>query len=369
MRLRPGKRVLVFLGGRCEQAFMGAIQFAKKARWRFDTTNVYSRDLPDFTGADGILSAYLLEQKVIEKVAEAGLPWVEIGWGGTEDGIARVWRDDVAIGMAAEHFIDLGFTSFAYYSKSTTLWTTRRREGFSAVLREHDFEHVELNPRNVRDRLPVLPKPLALFAVEDEKGVAVIHRCYELGLDVPIDVAVLGVDDNPEHTELSLVPLSSIDSANMEQGYAAAQLLGELMDGASLPNEPTLISPKEVVTRQSTDVLAVPHPKVAQAMEIMQHGFADKGLTMDAIACAVGITRRQLDSAFSSLLGRTMYSELERIRLVEARHLLMTTDLSVQDVADACGFSNYSHLSRALKARDGLTARKFKREAGGRMTE
>ena len=78
----------------------------------------------------------------------------------------------------------------------------------------------------------------------------VLDACLHLGLRVPQDVALIGVDNSAVACEFSQVPLSSIARNDWREGYEAAALLDRLMAGKRPPKHDLLIPPEGVVTRR-----------------------------------------------------------------------------------------------------------------------
>ena len=90
----------------------------------------------------------------------------------------------------------------------------------------------------------------------------------------PEQVAVLGVDNDPVICDCVQVPLSSVRHDLEGMAYEAAALLDRLINGEPPPKIPKRIPPKGVVTRKSTEVLAVEDPEVARALSYIQANFA-----------------------------------------------------------------------------------------------
>jgi len=85
-----------------------------------------------------------------------------------------------------------------------------------------------------------------------------LRACDDAGVSVPEEVAVLGCDNDPMVCDYAPVPLSSVDNDWERAGYEGAKLPDQLMEGKRAPRKPILIPPKGVVTRLSTNILAVP---------------------------------------------------------------------------------------------------------------
>ena len=119
-----------------------------------------------------------------------------------------------------------------------------------------------------------------MFAGQDNLGASLIEICHLNQIHVPQEIAVLGVDDMEFLTENIQVPMSSIDTRLEVLGYEACKRLGELMSGKIKSPAPTIrISPKEVVQRQSTNMLAIDHPAVQAAMTFISTNFM-KSITL-----------------------------------------------------------------------------------------
>src|SRR5262249_13568616 len=142
------------------------------------------------------------------------------------------------------------------------------------------------------------------------------------------------------------VPLSSIDD-NLERiGYEGARLLGQIMSGKRIKTEPILIPPKGIVTRMSTNVLAVPDPKVARAVRFIFEHFPQINIGVPEIAAAAGLSRSALDRAFFKFLGRSPAQELLKVRVEHAKKLLLESELKAHEIAAQTGFSSIVHFSQ-----------------------
>jgi LacI family transcriptional regulator len=133
-----------------------------------------------------------------------------------------------------------------------------------------------------------------------------------------------------------------------------------MMDGKAAPKSPTMVRPGGVVTRRSTDVLAVPDTGVARAMRFMWDHL-DQNLSVDDIAAEAGMQRRKLERAFRRHLGRGVNAELRRKRLERCCELLRTTRISVTDLAPTVGFRSKDYLHAAFQRTFGTTPQKFRR--------
>ena len=114
-----------------------------------------------------------------------------------------------------------------------------------------------------------------------------------------------------------------------------------------------------VVTRQSTDATLVPDAFIAKALAIIRRDLSDSHTIAD-IAKELKVSRRTLETKANLVLGTTLKNEINRIRLNEAVRLISNTDLSIQAVAERCGFCCASHLNTRFKTAFGHSPSVFR---------
>ncbi|MFO0890335.1 MAG: substrate-binding domain-containing protein [Isosphaeraceae bacterium] len=280
--------------------------------------------------------------------------------------------------MAAEHLLERGFRHHAYVGVDGRVWSQLRQEGFVKRIREAGFEpHLYQPPRSARDRvwgreqpslarwLRSLPKPIGLMACNDDRGREVLEACRAGGLRVPEDVAVVGVDDDELLCELADPPLSSVALNAEAGGYHVAALLDRLMrahargQSARIKPRRLLVEPIGVVTRRSTEILALEDPEVAAAIRFL-HDHAAESIGVGDLVAHLMISRRSLEIRFRKATGRTIHEELLRVRLERAMRLLRETDLPIARVAAGSGFSRPSYLAQVFRQNLGVTPARYR---------
>lgn len=293
---------------------------------------------------------------------------------------ACVLWDSVAIGrMAARYFLDRHYTRFAFVgdTHSETYWSHEREQSFREVLREagHSFCHIygpctaaeQLDWAVERPRmeawLKALPQPIALFAPNDRRGKQVLDACMDAGLSVPDEVAVLGVDNDEWICDAAVPTLSSIRCDPHQAGYQIAGHLDRLMRGEHLPKREYLVFPTSVVTRQSTDWMAVEDQRIARALTHIQKNATQPDLRVDDVARIIGLSRRATEIRFRNATGRTIREEIEHVRLERLRAMLIETDLKIGEIAHQCGFACETHLGRIFRKRFNSTMGHFRNAA------
>src|SRR5436305_1131270 len=149
------------------------------------------------------------------------LPWVE--------------TDDEAIARAAaDHLLARGLRHFGYCGVDRFNWSRWRREAFHRYLAGAGLtcgDGPAGGTRELAEWVRALPKPAGVFACYDIRGREVLDACRLAEVEVPHQVAVIGVDDDELLCEPSDPPLSSVVPDTRRAGWVAAELLDGWMAG------------------------------------------------------------------------------------------------------------------------------------------
>jgi LacI family transcriptional regulator len=207
-----------------------------------------------------------------------------------------------------------------------------------------------------------LPKPVGVLTINDPVGQQVLDACRRVSAPVPERVAVMGIENDELFCALCDPPLTSIAQNPEKAGYDAAALLERLMAGAPPPQGIITVEPLAVVTRQSTDVEAHADPVVGRAVRLIREG-ACRGLQVDDVARAAGVSRSTLDRRFTAALGRSPHDEITRIRLQRAMDLLAHTSWKTLAIAEAAGFRHAEYMGAVFRQKLGLTPGEYRKNA------
>jgi LacI family transcriptional regulator len=335
---------------------------------------------PDFAKlrADGII-LYCPSQKTAKAVHRLKTPMVgielEYGWSDPNWGIPYFATDNDAIGrLGAQELIERGFKRLAFCGiphTRLTGWSQRRQAAFEQSARQSGVtcsifpvgsfsggRPVALHKR-LSAWLQSLEKPVGLMACYDVRARHVLTVCQELGLLVPEDVALIGVDNDELMCELTNPPLSSIEQGARTIGYQAAALLDQLMAGGKAERSKFLVQPEGIVTRRSSDALAIDDAEVAAALRfIRQH--ACKGIQVCDVVQAVAISRTALMTRFKALLGRTIHAEIQRVQIDHVRQLMAATDLPLNRVVLQTGFRYLQQMITVFRRHTGQTPGEYR---------
>lgn len=268
-------------------------------------------------------------------------------------------RDQLSLGRAgADYFLDRHYAHFAFVGEvNRSSWSRERENGFAARVEERGFfchrypalpkrerDDFGLEQRRLRAWLRGLPKPVALMAAWDRRARQILDICLDSGIPVPHEIAVLGIDNDEILCETTTPSLSSVALDGENNGFEIAGLLDRLMRGDRSTQATVLkLGMASIVSRRSTETTCVAEPLIARALTFIQANVCH-AVTVDAVACHLNISRRLLEIKSRQALGRTIRDEIQRMRFDRVRSLLRSTNLTVSEIASACGFCDTSHL-------------------------
>lgn|GEM_PF-7037534 len=215
----------------------------------------------------------------------------------------------------------------------------------------------------LRKFLSTAPKPLGVLGLNDDFARCVCVACQALGLAIPDEVAVLGVDDTSV-ARLNVPPLSSIRPPGERVGYEAMKLLDRIMCRGAIPAAPILIPCDAIGVRESTQRIA--DASIERALRLIQVE-ACQGLTVGSLVRFLGVGRSSFEKRFTQQIGRTPGQELQRVKLHQARKLLAETELSVTRIAGMVGFARSSIFGAFFKKYAGMTPTEYRRQRGSGM--
>ena len=354
-------------------------------------------------GLDGIVASEPGPDETAALVRDSKIPVSFIGDPGPvlsarRQGIAFTRNDDEQIGrIGARYLASLG-AHRAYGFVPTTsrqYWSDFRQRGFTDTIKSRRAEPVIFRSPGMagsredlaalKDWLVNLPKPAAVMTAWDTRATQVLNLCQEARIKVPRQIAVLGVDNDELLDESCVPPLTSILPDHEKLGYAAARELERLMTGqevgtrvprvrghagrVTLPNvqtalqlpQPFLIRPVKVVERESA-VAATPTAHIlSRALDFIRRN-AVKGIRVNDVAKALGISRRLADLRFQQFSGETINEAITRQKLDAVKKLLATTDRPIKVISESCGYTDLAYLKTLFKRRFGCTMRDWRRQ-------
>jgi LacI family transcriptional regulator len=295
----------------------------------------------------------------------------------TAEGVASVCLDEEQIAkVALEHLRSKNLTNLTTFRFDESPFAVSREDAFRASAAASGARLAEgwwvdgAEPSRAHEDPPAilswllgLPKPCGIFACCDSWARVVARYARVADLRVPEEVSIVGVDNDTIECELTAPPLSSVIVPWQSVGRQAAQLVRLALSGESAARR-VLIAPGHVMTRRSSDALAIEDPVVARAVRhIREH--ARGVLAVPSVARAVATSRRRLERRFHAVLGRTVLQEIRRVRVETAKRLLATTQHDLRQIAKLSGFTNAALLNVAFQRELGIPPGAYRRRVHG----
>jgi LacI family transcriptional regulator len=176
-------------------------------------------------------------------------------------------------------------------------------------------------------------------------------------------VAIIGVDNDEQVCDISNPPLSSVALDVEKAGFRASELLNKMMMGRKMEPQTVIVQPNRVVTRQSTNIVAVEDELVSQALTFIHHN-ANRLIQVDDVINYLSVSRRSLHDKFVKALGRSVYDEIKRVRIDLIKQMLIETDSSISDIALSLGYDNTNHIARYFREKTGISPLEYRKLHG-----
>ena len=394
------RNVLLVIQPAYPERIQGIARFARSHGWHLTIVDRLAR-FPRGWRGDGALVTLRGNAKTnrfVKGLVRDGIPVVDLTFNHPEIKLPRVSGDHEAFGrLARQHFESLNFRHFAWFSTGWSHVHELRFCGYAAETRDQgsgirdqtadrwvfedmvgndEIDNWRLFLKVIGRKLQSAPKPLAVLTYDDADAAKVLSAALEAGLRVPEDVAIMGIGNDTVVCENQAVPLSSVDHDLERNGYEGALLLDKLMqsrrtqsgEAVSRPlvkeelREPftTLLPPRGIVIRKSTDTLAADDPLLSAALrEISRRLPTSFGVA--EIADALKVPRTRLDRFFAEKFARSVGKEIIRQRIERAKRLLTSTDKPMKEIAALCGYCNAGYFTNAFRTETGLTPKAWRR--------
>ena len=370
-----------------ERLLPGILEFARsQGGWVF--TRVPERLAPSFEWLrnwEGDGAFVLIENKADIRVARSlPMPIVNVGGYVQDVRIPTVTLDQQMVGrFAADHLLARRFHRFGYYGVRDLWYSEQRRIGFEDTLRAAGYTSSSMESTGLigssRDWRRVggelarwlrsLRPPVGIMASWDLRAQMLSEACATIGLRVPEDVAIVGVDNDPIACEFCIPQLSSVSRNDRQLGWQAANLLSQLIEGKRPPKTPILIPPDSVVARRSTDTFVVEDPEIAEIVQRLRSQLGEM-FGVERMLRLTSLSRRQLEHRFRRSVGSSPYSFLNELRIERAKVLLAEPrKRTLTRVASECGFKELRRFRLVFRRLTKLSPAEYRRSVAAKIPD
>lgn len=334
-------------------------------------------NINDWAG-DGIIADFD-DAEIRTALADLTVPVIGIG-GSYQDkndypSGPYVATDNLAVVDAAyNHLKQKGLEQFAYYGlphDKDHRWSEEREKAISELTKQDGYscqvylghntspDTWQYSMNRLADWIQSLPKPIGIVAVTDSRARHLLQACDHLGIAVPDQISIVGIDNDDIARYLSRISLSSVTQGCFEMGYKAAKFLHRKLDGIEIKNNIIKVPPTGVAERQSSDFKALNDPHVIQAMQFIRQN-ACRGIKVDQVTDYVGISRSNLENRFVAERGHSIHTELHNEKLTRACKMLKETSVPTKEVACICGYPSLQYMYAIFKKHFDVTPTQFR---------
>lgn len=273
--------------------------------------------------------------------------------------------------MAAKFFAKRRFRNFAFYGNKDVVWSKERAEGFRQEVERIGGNYYYFETENLReepwgksfieldDWLVSLPKPVALFACDDNFALQVSEICKINNIDIPNDISLLGVDNDELICNLSDPPISSIVLEVEKGGYESGRLIHQLIKKERLEPFNIIIHPVHFELRQSTEKYDISNSYILEVVKYIENNFTEE-LTIDSLTKIVPLSRRNLEVKFKKEMGTSIYQFILNCRVEYFAMILLSTNRTLFELALESGFNDCKNISRIFKRFKGYSPAEFR---------
>lgn len=292
------------------------------------------------------------------------------------DTIPNITGDYALTGtMAAEYFLAKGFKNFGFFGYNGVCWSDERCEAFRSRVQEsypegadfymYDGQNIDnmwyYDQSELTTWLKSLPKPIAIMSCDDNQGNILLQACELCCINVPFDVAIIGVDNDEILCNMSNPSMSTIN-VDIERGGADAAAVAERMvKDPSYKGEDVVLKPLTVIERLSSSVFATNDKEVLMALRFIHANLDSKIIVTDVLE-NVPMSRRLLEHRFKKMTGMTIYNYISVQRIERFAQLLITSNDSISDIAAKMDEFDTKSISRRFKELKGCTPSNFRKK-------
>ena len=374
------KKKILFLqytnGESCRKLLKGAQRYANiRNRWEFsaiaNSKSVPSiKELLKFWKPNGCIADCGGIGRAFNPKDFGAIPLVMLNRSAdeTNDDIPSVFHNQrESAQLAIKEILRLSRGSLAFISWiKNTKWSLIRETEFVEAMRIHGYaphsfhawrlgkEETHEVQKELRNFLRNMPIPSAVFAANDRMAREAIDAAHAIGLSVPDDIAVVGIDNN-EMIALSGNPsLTTVEIDFEEAGFVAAELLDNVLSDPSAKHGKRFFGPLRLIRRGSTTIARRKDQVVEDAREYIRRHCTD-GISSKDVASLFPCSRRMAEIRFRAATGHAIGEEILDARMDLVKGYLSSSTINIDAIANLSGWKSSAILRQYFKRKTGLT--------------
>lgn len=208
----------------------------------------------------------------------------------------------------------------------------------------------EMGPAII-NRITRSAEPVAIFSAFAEPAMEFMEMVDERRLAIPARIGMAAQTEDALNGLVTKVPLTCLVPDYEHQGYSAAKLLDQILAGETVAaNHRIFLRACELVLRKSSNEIVTSDPTVGEMLEHLRHHALDPNYSPEVLATACNCSLRLVQLRFRRALQRGVAEIIREQRSQHATNLIRNTDLPLQQIVAASGFSGHHQLERAIRA-------------------
>ena len=278
--------------------------------------------------------------------------------------------------LAAEELLQTGVDCYSYVPHGLkTHWNRQREKALAARISKDKKRFITwgatpfsgsnstaLQNELMAQRLKELPKPCGLLCANDQIAQRVMHVAAEIGLAMPRDLAIIGIDNDEFICDNTTPTLTSVLPDFQKGGYLAAELLDAVISNPKAKPVTKHYGPLELVRRNSTRRFATEDTLVNRALELIAANAFDPDFHTESLLRELKCSRSLLEMRFRAIQGRSIRDEIQMLRFDKALSLLRKPNQAIAPIANLCGYASEPFFKRLFKKKTGLTMREWRKQ-------
>ena len=263
--------------------------------------------------------------------------------------------------LAAKELLNLGYSSCGFVGMpQPRFWSRERADAFRSEAEKAGCAFSEFAGDDIVAWLSTLQKPCAILAVNDYAAQQVHYAAQTLGLKIPDDVAIAGIDNDELYCEAMKPGLTSVAPDFEAAGYRLASLLADQIDNPEMSPVLVKYGPSKLVRRGSTRKIAGADVRVRRALEFIRRNACCRSIGIDDVLSEMNCSRRLATQRFREAVGHSIVDEIHDVRFQHACKLLCETDMPISVIVSECGYDSESFFKKHFKRRTGLSMKDWR---------
>ena len=286
----------------------------------------------------------------------------------------RVNHDPDEVGaLAARHLSTCRLENYAFLGFPLKFsWSNARKKSFcrhlggtaktfSSFVLPYGAKPDSNTFRRLLAWLKHLPKPCGLMLATDFLAGYVYPICLQLGLRIPDDISVIGVDDDEQRCSNLQPPMTSVRLDFTQAGWMAAELLDRILQNPHLHPTVRCYHPLGITRRKSTIAQTPLGRQLAErAMKAIEES-SGSCINVARLAKSVKCSRRLLEIRFRETYGMSVLDAIRKQRLEQVCRELRETDKPLAVVVAESGCRSESSFKRYFKSVTGLSMSEYRK--------